>query len=68
MSHLIKNKSLMRVPFSEMNYKFDHYVKCNDFEGLRLQSYCKESKGNPVAIIYFLHGYGDYCKNYGYLF
>ena len=40
MSSLIKNRSLMRVPFSDMNYKFDHLVKCIDFEGLKLQSYC----------------------------
>ena len=58
----------MRKPFPPIQYQYDHMVKCNDFEGLMLNSYCYEAKQNPVAMLFFLHGYGDYCKDYGYFF
>ena len=33
-----------------------------------LNSYCYESKQNPEGIVFFLHGYGDYCRDYAYFF
>ena len=35
---------------------------------LSLHSYCYETKGHPSAIVFFMPGYGDHCKNYGYFF
>lgn len=59
----------MREAFPPEKYEYTHTVKCVEFEGLRLQSYCQESNtGNPEAMVFFLHGYGDYCKYYNYFF
>jgi hypothetical protein len=58
----------MRGAFPSIANEYDYNVKCVDFEALLMATYCYETKGNPNALIFFLPGYGDYSKNYGYFF
>ena len=37
-------RQLMRQSFPPMSYKYDHVVKCLDYEGLQLNSYSYEAK------------------------
>jgi hypothetical protein len=67
-SPLKVTRKLMRAPFPETVKQYDYNVSCVDYEGLLMSTYCYETKGNPTALLFFLPGYGDYAKYYGYFF
>lgn len=61
-------RKLMRQVIPDTVSQYDYNVKCDQYEALLMSTHCYETKGNPKALLFFLPGYGDYSKQYGYFF